>query len=259
MRISTVSILAIVGQMFCSATSSYSQVAVYVSPNDIQTAETSGIKGVTPSQIFTEDFESLSQDSLVTYHSPTIGVQYTSDGGAHVIGNNLYGGYNQGNYLGVYPDSEAVLNLDTPSQYFGLYFTAGDAHNTVEIYSGSKLLLQFTTGSLLSLLPNDHVSTLTAINGDNYLASDYYGQPTSGDNPSEPYAYLHFVTFGDDTFDKIVLRDTESAIFENDNHSILTVRPEIPDSLVLLTAVPEPTSLASIVLVGLVGFKRKRA
>ena len=154
--------------------------------------------------------------------------------------------------------STVTLTLDTPCARFRFYFTAGDANNGIEIYSGNTLLRDFNTASLISLLPNNGTSTITAINGTNYLTSDYYGQPVTGQNASEPYAYLHFITQGTDTFDRIVLSQDQNAIFENDNHSILAVSPVIPSSLVLVS-VPEPGSFLMLSMAALAfGGRRKR-
>lgn len=106
-------------------------------------------------------------------------------------------------------------------------------------------MLEFTTTSLIEILPNDGVSTVTAVNGSQYLTSNYYGQPQSGLNWGEPYAYLHFVTTGSVTFDRIVVNQgtPTTAIFENDNHSIRVTTPEIPDTLVQVPVeVPEPSA-----------------
>jgi hypothetical protein len=245
------------------ATAASAQVHVYVSPNDIQTAEDSGIIGVTDDQIFTEDFSSRPANSSINgYTSAATGVTYTTDNGGKVQENDQYGGYDSGNYLGVPATRSTTLTLATAAQYFGFYFTAGDANNLIKIYSGNTLLLSFSTQSLIDMLPNTAGSKITAINGDKYSTVNYYGQPVSNLNGNEPYAYLHFVTDGTQTFDRIVLSQQGSAaIFESDNHSILTVAPTIPDSLVAVPyEVPEggPGALALSVLAGSLGFVRKK-
>lgn len=254
-----------------SASAALGQISVYVSPNDIQSAEASGIQGVNQEQIFTETFnnypmrESDQGAPLNTwvngYVSPTTGITYSSSNGDNVQPNDQYGGYNEGYYLGVNPTNSTVLTLADTAKYFGFYFTAGDVYNSIDIYSGDSLLLSFSTASLIQMLPNTEGSTITAINGSKYNTIDYYGQPVSGLNSYEPYAYLHFVAEGNLTFDKIVLNQGANAIFESDNHSILTGTPIIPDSLVKVpTTVPEggPGLLALSLMAGSLTFLRKK-
>ena len=231
-------------------------LTVYLSPNDIQSAEDSGILGASPEQIFTEDFGAMATAPLTSYHSDTIGVQYTSSGGTQVLDNDQYGGDNLGSYLGINAGSQATLTLDAPAQYFGLYLTAGDAFDGIDLYNGDTLLLAFTTAKLVSLLPKDGTSMVTALNGSQYYTDNYYGQPNSGSNADEAYAYLHFVMSGDDTFDRIVLHQTNNALFESDNQSILATRPDIPDSLVAVP-LPEPSSMALLGF-ALLAMRRKR-
>lgn len=234
-----------------------SAVVVYLSPNDVESAEGSGIIGVTPQQIFTEDFASAPLGNFTDFTSTKIGAHYSSTGGTAVVGGNQYGGFAGGSYLGISASSSVNITLSSPAQYFGFYFTAGDDFNSLEIYSGTDLVFQFSTAKLIDRLPNDGVTTVSAINGSQYLGSNYYGQPVSGLNGSQPYAYLHFITTGSDTFDRLVLYQSavqsSGAVFENDNHSILTVRPTLPDSLVELPDIGVPEPSASLLL-GLVGF-----
>ncbi|RYD26686.1 MAG: PEP-CTERM sorting domain-containing protein [Verrucomicrobiaceae bacterium] len=241
-----------------------SEVAVYLSPNGIESAEDSGIMGVTPQQIFTEDFASAALGNFTDFTSAKIGAHYTSAGGADVSAGNIFGGNAEGNFLGISGSSSINIALASPAQYFGFYFTAGDDFNSLEIYSGADRVFQFSTAALIDRLPNDGVTTVTAINGSQYLGSNYYGQPGSGANGGQPYAYLHFVTTGSDTFDRLVLYQSNvqssGAIFENDNHSILAVRPALPDSLVSLPelGVPEPSTPLLLGLVGASAFSWRR-
>jgi len=208
------------------------QVSVYVSPNDIETAATSGIAGTTN---LTETFNSLATGtaSISGYHSTAIGATYATTGNAKIIANDKFGGYQQGNYLGVPNGGSNTITLDpgTSAQYFGFYFTAGDRYNPIQIYSANTLLLSFTTATLIDMLPKTVGAKVTAINGNVYNTVDYYGKPVTNENNTEPYAYLHFITSGSVTFDKIVLAQAlgTSSIFENDNHSILAVAPTLPN------------------------------
>ena len=236
------------------------QVSVYVSPNDIETAAASGIAGTTNR---TETFNSLATGttSIAGYHSSAIGATYTTTGNTRIIGNDKFGGYQQGNYLGLPNGASSTITLDpgTSAQYFGFYFTAGDRYNQIQIYSGNTLLLSFTTATLIDMLPKTVGSKVMAINGSIYNTVDYYGKPVTNENNVEPYAYLHFITSGSVTFDKIVLTQSlgTSSIFENDNHSILAVAPTLPDSLVVVP-VPEPGSLTLLGLASCFLFRRRR-
>jgi len=230
----------------CPLAVSEAALTVLVSANDIETAEASGIKGVTPDQIFTETFNSRPLGNINGYVSSTIGVTYTTAAGGNILANSEYGGYQQGNYLGVDHDSLVTMTLATPAQYFGFYFTAGDKYNEITVMSGATTLISFSTDTLINMLPKGSGNHITAINGSQYLTNDYYGQPNTNLNSAEPYAYLHFIAFGETTFDKLILSQNKAStqIFENDNHSILTTTPSIPDSLVYVAGspIPEPSS-----------------
>lgn len=227
-------------------------LSIYLSANDIESAEASGIIGVT-----TETFDVPAIGSVDGY----VGTVGTYTGFANVLGNDQYGGDGEGNYLGISSGNSVTLTLSEGVQYFGIYFTAGNGGNSFEIKSGGVTILSFNTASLLSLLPNTPGATITAINGTPYNTQDYYGQPVSGSNAAEPYAYLHIVATGGTTFDQIVLSEAlNSATFENDNHSIRATAPEtIPGTLVNVTgSIPEPSSalLGSIALLGLLRRRR---
>jgi hypothetical protein len=223
---------------------------VYVSPYDVESAEDSGITGVS-----TENFSSRPVGAFTNFASSTIDGSYTLTSGTVAIqANNQYGGYQEGNQLAVDNPGSVTLTLNTPVKYFGFYFTAGDANNKIELYDGPTLVLTFSTGSLISLLPNNPTSKVTAINGTQYFTKDYYGQPVSGLNANEAYAYLHFIATGGSTFNRIVLSEPTGAIFENDNHSVRATAPAVPGTLVV---VPEPASLAWCGL-GLLALRRRR-
>lgn len=234
--------------------SSLADIAIYASPNDIESAETSGITGVS-----TENFNARPLGALSTFNSGTINGTYSlTSGTANIQANNIYGGFEEGNQLSVNPQTGRVtLTLNEPARYFGFYFTAGDASNNIDLYDGVTLVKSFSTGTLINLLPNNPTSTIKAINGSTYLTQAYYGQPSTNANSNEAYAYLHFIANGDSKFNRVVLSQltTATAIFENDNHSVRTTAPVIPGTLV---AVPEPDALILLAMGALFAARRRR-
>ncbi|MDB6069531.1 MAG: hypothetical protein JWL81_702 [Verrucomicrobiales bacterium] len=101
----------------------------------------------------------------------------------------------------------AVLNstllLDTPSSYFGMWWSAGDSKNVLDFYRGDTLVSTFNTASLMEPLPGS-----------------YDGNPRNrAINGGEPYAFINF--FGDENtaWDRVVLRNNGSSGFESDNYT----------------------------------------
>lgn len=256
--------------LIASAAASHAAISVYISAPDVEKAEDSGLGAVT---ISTETFNSLSPDEpgsfpgVSGYASSTIGATYTNGGGlsggsgSKITANDQYGGNGEGNYLGVTGSSSVTITLDNSTytngaQYFGFYFTAGDANNFIEFYKNDVLVYTFSTASLLDILPQN--TTVTAINGSVYNTNDYYGQPGTSNNTNEAYAYLHFIATGGDSYDKLVLNQMSGTpIFENDNHSIIAVAPTITPSSPLVGVVPEPSS-ALLGMLGAFGLLRRR-
>lgn len=101
------------------------------------------------------------------------------------------------------PVKSTTLTLDTPSSYFGFYWSAGDASNMLQFYKGKELVAQFTTKSLLGNLPGD-----------------YYGNPLNrSTNKGEPYAFINFYGDISTSWDTIVMTNASSSGFESDNYT----------------------------------------
>ncbi|OYW77325.1 MAG: hypothetical protein B7Z37_04580 [Verrucomicrobia bacterium 12-59-8] len=101
------------------------------------------------------------------------------------------------------PVLSSTLKLDTPSSYFGMWWSAGDAKNVLEFYNGDTLLGRFTTSSLMDPLP-----------------ASYDGNPLNRKiNSGEPYGFINF--FADETtaWNRIVLTNDGSSGFESDNYT----------------------------------------
>jgi hypothetical protein len=247
------------GMIFAALTVSASaSITLYLSGNDVQSAETSGFaSGIT---FQTESFDTHALGSVNGYNS-TVGT-YICVSGGNVQAHDQYGGNGDNNYLGIASGTTTTLTLAEPVAYFGIYFTAGDARNSFEIKSGGVTLLTFNTAELIKLLPNTDAGRITAIDGQVYKTKDYYGQPVTGLNPKEPYGYIHIVGTEGTTFNQVLLSQAAGgAIFESDNHSIRVDAPTLPGTLVNVTsAIPEPsTGWLSAACLGLMALRRKRA
>jgi len=96
-----------------------------------------------------------------------------------------------------------TLTLNTPSCYFGLWWSAGDKTNTLTFYNGNTQIAQFTTATLPVQLP-----------------SAYFGNPKDGyADPNEPFVFLNFFTVGTQ-FTKVVFSNTGPTGFESDNWTV---------------------------------------
>lgn len=235
----------------CLGGHAFAAIDFYVSPPTIQTALDSGITGTT-----TDTFNTLTAGtSFTSFTSPTTGIIYSGTG-TTVSNHSYYGGHNQGVYLSI--SSHNAVNLAMPGdmQYLGLQFTAGDAYNHIAFYSDGVLLYDFSTATLLSLLPKN--SMVTAVNGTAYSTNSYYGQPSTGYDPNEAFAYLNFVASGETNFDQVVLYQTTNWFFELDNISVRGTTPTIPLSMV---PVPEPSSMLLVLtsfMAACMGSRRRR-
>lgn len=251
--------------VFATLTASASAtINLYLSANDVQSAETSGF--VSGTTFTTENFSSATVGAFSSYVG-TVGT-YTTASGAVIKDNNIYGGNGSGKYLGISSGTTTTLTLTAPAQYFGIYFTAGDAYNSFQIKREGVTLLSFNTAELIKLLPNTSAGRITAIDGLVYNTQDYYGQPglppETWNNNTEPYGYIHIIATGGTTFDQVLLSQADNgitAVFENDNHSIRATAPTIPGVLVNVTgAIPEPSTLwFSLSCLSLMVLRRRRA
>ncbi len=181
--------------------------------------EAAGAQSSTVPGAITEDFNSFAPGTYSTL-STAVGTLSTA-GGFQIQGADQYGGAGgTGNYFTFGAQSNSVdpvtLTFGGPQSYFGMWWSAADANNTVRFYSGGTLAATYTTSSIFGGISNS-----------------YYGNPNGGADSGEPFAYLNFNGNGGTTFTSVVFsnNDTTSTGFESDNWSIAGV-PE-PSSLVL--------------------------
>jgi hypothetical protein len=200
------------------------------------TIENPGVQSTTVAGAITETFDSLS-GGLSGYVSPNGGT-YT---GGQVISFDQYGGAGgAGKYVVSGLTGSKILDVTFASAktYFGVWWSAGDAANTLEFYQGATLLNTFTVASLIGS-----------------LNSSYYGNPNSGQNPNEPYVYLNFTSSDALGFDKIRFINLTTSGFESDNHSTYDKVIDPPGNSI-------PDAGSTLVMLGLgvmgVGFFRRK-
>lgn len=214
------------------------------------TNSSSGAKGV-----YVENFDSQSTgyngNGFAFANNSAIGSYDKGD----IVPASLFGGAGgTGKYLTVQPGqlgspstyTQSTLTLKNPERYFGFEWSAGDANNELDFYSGNKLLEAFTTSDVISFInkqPN---------------AKSYYGNPNSqfkGQDAGEPFAFINFFANSNDptvTFDKIVfVNKTGSTGFESDNHTIASSYNTISGTNI--RDVPEPSVLLGLGLVAGIG------
>ena len=133
-----------------------------------------------------------------------------------------------------------------------------DAGNSLSLYDQNNSLIgTFNAATFQALLPNTTGTQVTALNGAKYNTTDYYGQPTGTgaaptQNTGEQYAFLNFVAASGTTISKLVLNQGSSAVFESDNHAILTTAPTVNNTspVVFVAAVPEPSTVTFFAAAG---------
>ena len=116
---------------------------------------------------------------------------------------DVYGGANNSNYAFSSESTKTTLTLSTGVSYFGMWWSAGDAGNILDFYSGATKIFTFTSSVL------------------NGLSSSYYGNPNTGGNrggnSAEKYAYINFFVQSGSQIDKIIARGSN---FESDNWTL---------------------------------------
>ncbi len=243
--------------MFCGSLQA-SQIAVYLSAPSSESSTVTFSGGVTST---TETFNSGS--GRYSSYTSAIG---TYTGPILIQAADQYGGANGSNYMvfGAQNSSSApvTLTLNAPADYFGFWWSAGDANNGITLYSSGTKLAHLSTADISNLLSGQKV---TALNGQQYNSSQYYCNPNNtSQDCSEPFAYVNLVATGL-TFDTIVFdnSNTTGTGFESDNHTVANGTAIVPTTSVtvenLVLATPEPgTTVLLLSALGLLGCGRVR-
>lgn len=139
-------------------------------------------------------------------------------GAADTSGNPSTGG--SGTKMAVVPmGSEMVIELNAPANYLGFHWEAGNEYDRVRLYSGDTLLADFSFETLMSAL---EAVSMTTQEGGSVTSEDYFGNPVTGLQGHEPYAYVHISASIGVTFDKVVISEDAGSpgMFEFDNMTV---------------------------------------
>ena len=197
------------------------------------TAEAPGVQQSTQANIVTEDFNSAALGTFTSLVS-SIGTYTAGANTSIILTADQYGGANNTQYVSVGAQAGSsgsmTLTLNSPADYFGLWWSAIDPKNMLDFYSGGVNVGHFDSTNLPDL-----------------SNSAYDGNPNNGLNTREKYAYLNFFGTAGTKFDTIVFTNTNQTGFESDNHSVHSV--------------PEPSALlmgGAASIIGLAVARRRR-
>lgn len=241
-------------------------IVAYVEAPSVQTSSVGNIT--------TENFNSIAAGIYTTNYVSAIGTYVgTSSNKYAIVAADQFGGAGgTGNYFAIGAQSGSAtpvtLNLNAEANYFGFWWSAGDANNAITFLQNGTALATFTTANLIALLPDTANGTVTAINGTSYHTNTYYGNPNNtSQDTNEPFAYVDIIATGIQ-FNQIQFSNsnTTGSGFESDNHSVANGVSGPPGGDVLVqnvpltpAAVPEPGTWA-LLLSGLAaaGLMRSR-
>lgn len=223
----------------------------------VVTLEAPGVQASTVSGVSTETFNGFPLGLFATLVSP-VGTFTAGPPGMGITPPGPFGGAFQTQYLLAGAGAAPVITLDLAGAqaYVGFYLPALDFTDTIRLFSGGTLLASFNLSTL---------SPFFQTTGGPF-GMGHFGNPNTGQNPTEPYAYLNFFGTAGTTFDRIVF-DNGGPVggLEVDNVSVRAtpVAPPFPGTLVAtIVVIPEPGSVVLLSLGGAVvlasGWRRRR-
>jgi hypothetical protein len=202
---------------------------------------------------------SFSSVGVETFDSRALGIGgFTSNfGGSGITGTysgvnilpvSQYGGAgNTGQFasagVAAWGNAEYSVSFASSLTYFGFWLSALDSGNSVEFFNGATSLGSFTPTDVLAFVSGN---------------SAYYGNPVTGANRAQPYAFVNFFANSGTSFDKIVFRQTDTVGgYESDNHTVGIYTAQGGGTPI--GAVPEPATWAMMILgFGLIGTAMRR-
>ncbi len=205
--------------------------------------------------IGTETFDGLSTQTLqgdVSTFGDNGLITGTFSGNGTISPADQYGGAGGiGNYLSVGYNQAETVTLSQGVDFFGLWFSALDATNSLSFYQAGNPTPVYTFGA----------AEFQALVG-NCPGTAFCGNPNAtylNANSGQQYAFLEFVSTGG-FFDSVVLTEGNTGNFEADNETVGYISDPNPVGTAIST--PEPSSLglvilgAGMLLLGRLGIRR---
>jgi hypothetical protein len=182
-----------------------------------------------------ENFDELTTQSLSGYVS-TFGnngvITGIFTGSGIILAADQYGGAGgTGNYLAVGDGKTETVTLSEGVNFFGLWFSALDATNTLSFYQVGNSLPVYTFDA----------AQFQALVG-NCPGTAFCGNPNAnflGQNPDQQYAFLEFVSTGG-SFNSVGVSEGNTGYFEADNMTVGYVSNPDPGGTAIT---PEPGSI----------------
>jgi hypothetical protein len=146
------------------------------------------------------------------------GITATNSGFINIGQANVYGGAGGSGAFGTI-NGDTTISLSQAVNYFGIWGSALDGQNSVELYNNATLLGSFALQAILEASPG--------------YSSAYKGNPFNGGDTGENFAFFNFTS--DTAFNKIRLVQNSGGGFEFDNLTVGTI-----------SAAPEPATWAML-------------
>ncbi len=206
------------------------------------TFENAGVQSSLVSGITTENFDAFANGGITGPIAVGTLSTLSGAGGTISLANQYGGAGGTGKYINapaIGAPGKIQLSLSGAQSYFGFWWSAADSGNLIRFYNGASLLGSFNAATTLSS-----------------LGAAYDGNPNSGLNVAQKYAYLNIFGTSGTTFDRIEFENINSGSgLELDNFSVraTAVPPtgtEIPGGIEP-APVPEPSTLVLGALAGL--------
>lgn len=168
-------------------------------------------------------------DSPLAVGTFASGCGYTAGnfyGGAYMTTPEPFFGGISSNYATIPMGSSMAITLDQPAYYVGFHWEAGNEYDRVQLFNEGELVADFSFQTLMTALEG---SSFVADSGDEYATSAYFGNPVTGQQVHEPYAFVHIFAEGGVVFDEVVFSEDANSPgqFEIDNLAVSYTQPTI--------------------------------